>query len=95
MKGCYAVDLAIRPAPEGGWSIEVPGLQGCHVEGATLEAGLADIQEAVALILDLHLEEGGALPASVRPGGGGTRRASLPVVLVEHPIRRPRVPGRS
>ena len=49
MTGCYEVDLVIQRLEEGGWSIEVPDLQGCRVEAPRLEAGLAEIQDASAV----------------------------------------------
>ena len=88
MTHMYEIDLRISRTEDELWRVEVPGLQGCWVDAKTLAQALAEIQDVVVMVADLHLEEGGTLPSSVRLVEGSPAKASLPVLIEEHPFRR-------
>ena len=44
--------VILEPSDEGGFTVYVPFLPGCISEGDTLEAALANIEEALALYLE-------------------------------------------
>ncbi|HEX2171194.1 MAG TPA: type II toxin-antitoxin system HicB family antitoxin [Dehalococcoidia bacterium] len=55
--------LVIHTAEEGGYWAEVPALDGCFVQGETLEELLEDARGAIASHLDALREEGRSIPA--------------------------------
>ena len=56
----YTIEL--RQDPEKGWFVRVKELRGCMSEGDTAEEAVAMIQEAMALWLEVALEEGIPIP---------------------------------
>lgn len=44
--------VILEPSSEGGYTVYVPSLPGCISEGATKEAALDNIREAIALYLE-------------------------------------------
>jgi antitoxin HicB len=48
--------VLVSPETEGGFSVSVPGLPGCHSQGETLEEALANIREAAELWLEVTAE---------------------------------------
>ena len=56
----YTIEL--RQAPKEGWFVRVKELRGCMSEGDTAEEAVAMIQEAMALWLEVALEEGIPIP---------------------------------
>lgn len=48
---------------DGAWVVSCPAIPGCHSQGATRTEALANIQEAIALCLEVRAEEG--LPLTV------------------------------
>ncbi len=84
----YQVQVEIGKQEDGLWRVEVPGLKGCWVDASTLEEALGDIQEVIAMVIDLYQEEGWELPATIKKAEGAPARASLPVIIEEHPFRR-------
>jgi predicted RNase H-like HicB family nuclease len=58
--------LVIHPAEEGGFWAEVPALDGCFVQGETIDEVLTDAPAAIASHLDALRADGDrSLPASV------------------------------
>ncbi len=45
--------VLIRSEAEGGYSVSVPALPGCHSQGETLDEALANIREAADLWLEV------------------------------------------
>ena len=45
--------VIVRPESEGGYSVSVPSLPGCHSQGETLEEALANVKEAAELWLEV------------------------------------------
>lgn len=58
--------LLIHPAEEGGYWAEVPALDGCFVQGETLEDLLADAPEAIAAHVEAQREDGQPAPVENR-----------------------------
>jgi len=56
----YTIEL--RQVPEEGWFVRVNELRGCMSQGDTAAEALAMIREAMALWLDVALEEGIPIP---------------------------------
>ena len=48
--------ILIRPDNDGGYSVSVPSLPGCHSQGETLDEALANIREAADLWLEVTAE---------------------------------------
>jgi len=57
----YTIELRHDPEDEG-WFVRIKELRGCMSEGDTPEEALAMIQEAMALWLEVALEEGIPIP---------------------------------
>lgn len=47
---------------DGGYSVSVPALPGCHSQGDTREEALANIREAIELYVETLREAGEAIP---------------------------------
>jgi predicted RNase H-like HicB family nuclease len=58
--------LVIHQAEEGGYWAEVPVLEGCFVQGETLEGLLADAPTAIASHLEALAEDGQSTPSESR-----------------------------
>ena len=55
--------LVYPPEPdERYYAVEVPALEGCHSQGATLAEALENAKEAIALYLEVLAEEGKSPP---------------------------------
>lgn len=54
--------LVIHPAEEGGYWAEVPALEGCFIQGETVEELLADAPAAIASHLEALRENGQPVP---------------------------------
>jgi antitoxin HicB len=48
--------VLILPEAQGGYSVSVPALPGCHSQGESLEEALANIREAADLWIDVVAE---------------------------------------
>ncbi len=55
-------DVLIQPEPEGGFSVSVPALPGCHTQGETREEALEMARDAIEGYLDVLKAEGRSLP---------------------------------
>ena len=55
--------VLIEPLPGGGFVALVPDLPGCMSDGATQQAALASVQDAIAAWLDEARALGRAIPA--------------------------------
>ncbi len=52
--------VLLRPESDGGYSVSVPALPGCHSQGDTLEEALENIREAAELWLEVAEETAAA-----------------------------------
>ena len=50
------------PAPEGGFTVDVPVLPGCITQGETLDEALHNASEAIELYIESLLEDGEPIP---------------------------------
>jgi len=48
--------VLVRPEPDGGFSVSVPAMAGCHSQGENLEEALANIRAAADLWLEVVAE---------------------------------------
>jgi predicted RNase H-like HicB family nuclease len=55
--------VILHKAEEGGYWVEVPALSGCFSQGETIEEALQNVQEAIALHLEVMAEEGQEPPS--------------------------------
>ena len=58
--------LVIHPAEEGGYWAEVPALEGCFVQGETVEEVLVEAPEAIATHLEALRADGQPVPTTGR-----------------------------
>ena len=61
----YKVPLVLEPQPEGGFTVTSPVLPELLTEGDTMEAALANAQDALAAVLEAYHDLGRKLPANV------------------------------
>lgn len=54
--------ILIPDYEDGGYTVEVPSLPGCISEGDTIEEALTNIQEAIALWIEVTQERGEPIP---------------------------------
>ncbi len=60
----YAIIL--RPEPEeGGYSVSVPALPGCHTQGETLEEAIANAKEAIQVYIESLILDGEPVPEEI------------------------------
>ncbi len=55
-------EVVLHPEPEGGFSVSVPDLPGCHTRGGTREEALQMARDAIEGHLAVLREEGSPLP---------------------------------
>jgi len=54
----YTFSVLIEKDEDSGFFAKVPELKGCHTQGETIAELLANIQEAIALCLEVHNKDG-------------------------------------
>ena len=63
----YTYSVVLTPAEEGGFTVNVPSLPGCHTEGNTFEESIAHAREAIGLSIEVMLERGEEIPRESTP----------------------------
>lgn len=63
----YSYTVILHPEAEGGYSVFVPALPGCHTQGDTLEEALKNVEEAIALCLDVLKGSNHPIPTETPP----------------------------
>lgn len=58
----YTYSVVLTPAEEGGFTVLVPALLGCHTEGDSYEEAMANAREAIELSLEVMRERGEEIP---------------------------------
>ncbi|MSQ07277.1 MAG: type II toxin-antitoxin system HicB family antitoxin [Dehalococcoidia bacterium] len=76
----YQVPVKIDKQEDGLWRVEAPSLQGCFVDAPTLADALRQIQEVIAMCLDIDEEEGRPLPPDVQMGEALPMSAVISVI---------------
>ena len=72
------------PQPEGGYSAEVPALQGSRIIAPTVEQAIRDIYEVIEMSVASRIQHGEPLPkelCEVRPDAEGTIWVDVAVAL--------------
>ena len=72
----YKLPLLLSPQPEGGFTVTSPLLPELVTEGDTVREALANVQDAMAAVIETYQDLGRQLPASAQ-----IRDASSPVWL--------------
>lgn len=85
----YRIEVHLSKQEDGLWRAEVPALPGCFVDAETADVAIQGIQECAAMALDLYLEAGSPLPEEIGWRLDLPFTFSLPLVLEEHPMKRP------
>jgi predicted RNase H-like HicB family nuclease len=88
------VNVAVEVAKQedGLWRALLPGIQGCWVDAPTMEQALHEIQNVIAMFIDVYREDARPLPPSVSQAPGEPYTAYLPIALDEQVFRK--VPAR-
>ena len=63
----YTYSVVLTPAEEGGFTVNVPALPGCHTEGDSYEEAMTNAREAIELSLQVMLERGEEIPYEPTP----------------------------
>jgi antitoxin HicB len=62
----YKVPLLLSPQPEGGFTVTSPLLPELVTEGDTVEEVLANVQDALAAVVEAYEDLGRVLPGNMR-----------------------------
>lgn len=62
----YKLPLVLSPQPEGGFTVTSPLLPELVTEGDTVSEALANVQDALAAVIETYQDLGRPLPASSR-----------------------------
>ena len=60
----YKVPLVLSPQPEGGFTVTSPVLPELVTEGDSISEAMANVQDALAAVIELYQDLGRPLPAS-------------------------------
>ena len=59
----YQYSIILQPElEEGGYSVSVPALPGCHTQGDTLEEAITNAREAIQCYIEGLLKDGEPIP---------------------------------
>lgn len=63
----YQYTVILQPEEEGGYSVFVPALPGCHTQGDTMEEALQNAEEVIQLCIEAMMEEHLPIPKETQP----------------------------
>ena len=63
--GAWKARVQIRPWHEGGYSAELPCLQGCWIVAPTAEEAIRDIYEVIEMSIASRIKRGEPLPSGL------------------------------
>jgi antitoxin HicB len=63
----YTFTVVLEPAEEGGFVVTVPALPELGTQGDTYEEAMANVREAIELVVEDRLSRGEPIPADVKP----------------------------
>ena len=86
----HQVPIEIAKQEDGLYRAEAPYLQGCWVDAPTLEEAISEIQEVIAMTIDIYQEKEWPLPKEVLLSEALPLKAFIPVAIDEHKFRRVR-----
>ena len=69
----YQVPLLFQPQPEGGFTVTSPVLPELDTEGDTIQQALANVDDALASVLETYHDLGRSLPSAVQVAEGVPR----------------------
>ncbi len=84
----HQVHIEITKQEDGLYRAEVPYLQGCWVDEPTLAEAISEIQEVIAMMIDIYQEDGKPLPQEISTQEALPLKATIPVAVSEHKFRR-------
>ena len=64
----YRVPLVLSPQPEGGYTVTSPVLPELVTEGDTVKEALANVEDALAAVIEAYRELGRELPPGTQVG---------------------------
>lgn len=67
MAQSHSFPVVLIPPEEGGYFVQCPTLPGCYSQGETVEQCLANIKEAIELVIEDLAAEGSPIPSSGAP----------------------------
>ncbi|MSQ15905.1 MAG: type II toxin-antitoxin system HicB family antitoxin [Dehalococcoidia bacterium] len=91
----HQVPFEISKQEDGLWRVEAPGLQGCWVDEPTLAEAISEIQEVIAMMIDIYEEKGSPLPQEISTKADLPLKATIPVAVTEHKFRRVSKPAKN
>jgi antitoxin HicB len=62
----YKLPLLLSPQPEGGFTVTSPLLPELVTEGDTVDEALANVQDALAAVVEIYQDLGRSLPVSTQ-----------------------------
>ena len=62
----YKIPLILTPQPEGGYTVTSPLLPELVTEGDTISEALANVNDALAAVVEIYHDQGRPLPQGVR-----------------------------
>jgi antitoxin HicB len=62
MAKSHEFEVVLQPEEEGGFSVSVPALPGCHTQGETRDEALSMAKDAIEGYLEVLADEGRSLP---------------------------------
>lgn len=62
----YKLPLVLAPQPEGGFTVTSPVLPELVTEGDTVKEALANVQDALAAVIEIYQDLGRPLPVGVQ-----------------------------
>jgi antitoxin HicB len=63
----HTFTVVLEPAEEGGFIVTVPALPEVGTQGDTYDEALANVREAIELVIEDRLARGQPIPADVEP----------------------------
>jgi antitoxin HicB len=66
MAEAFKVPLVLTPQPEGGCTVTSPVLPELVTEGDTIEGAIANVQDALAAVIEAYEQLGKPFPANLR-----------------------------
>jgi len=63
----YSYTVVITPEEEGGFTVDVPALPGCHTEGRTMDEALAMAKDAIEGYIASLIKDNQPIPQEKQP----------------------------
>lgn len=84
----YQVPIEISRQEDGLWRVSAPHLQACWVDAPTLEEAISQIQEAIAMAIDIDTKHGKSLPPEITQSDSLPIKTHLPIKPSEFTFKR-------